>query len=42
MKAAIYTRVSTEEQARGGVSLDMQEERCSTRQRPASGGVTGG
>lgn len=28
MKAAIYTRVSTEEQAQEGVSLAMQEERC--------------
>lgn len=28
MRCAIYTRVSTEEQARGGVSLDMQEDRC--------------
>ncbi|MCD6350576.1 MAG: recombinase family protein [Armatimonadetes bacterium] len=27
MRAAIYVRVSTEEQARGGVSLDFQEER---------------
>jgi len=28
MKAAIYTRVSTEEQVREGISLAMQEERC--------------
>lgn len=28
MRAAIYTRVSTEEQAEEGVSLAMQEERC--------------
>ncbi len=28
MRAAIYVRVSTEEQARGGVSLEFQEERC--------------
>src|SRR5438093_7475907 len=28
MRAAIYTRVSTDEQAREGASLDTQEERC--------------
>jgi len=28
MRAAVYTRVSTEEQARGGVSLEVQEDRC--------------
>lgn len=27
MEAACYVRVSTEEQARGGVSLEAQEER---------------
>ena len=28
MRAAIYTRVSTEEQAQTGVSLAMQEQVC--------------
>ena len=28
MTAATYTRVSTDEQAREGVSLDMQQKRC--------------
>ena len=28
MAAALYLRVSTEEQAREGLSLSMQEERC--------------
>lgn len=37
VQAAVYVRVSTEEQARGGVSLDMQEERC--RQRALGDGA---
>ncbi len=28
MRAALYIRVSTEEQAREGISLDMQQNRC--------------
>ncbi len=36
-RAAVYVRVSTEEQARGGVSLDMQGKHC--RQRAEADGA---
>ena len=39
MRAAIYTRVSTQEQRDEGISLDMQRQRCSERAH-ADGAVT--
>lgn len=35
MKAALYLRVSTEEQAREGLSLAVQEQQCRDRARQA-------